>query len=505
MESFQRRLLVLSGAAMRALVGGLLLAVTVSNAAISADDDPVASLTAELGAGLSGPLDTSVCETPRALGLWPFDTTELPIGAVAADQLYGDLVAALFAHAPPCTKIMDGQGIGTVLTYLQRTGALSEAGGNPVAALEAANRSVDIVVLPKLVTRGGQVMLSLKAVERETGRTLAQTAARPLPASRTEMALADTARDLESAVAASVGSLTTQVRDLSRLVPAGIYFGDTGAQPDFARYFQDRVVAGLVETTANVITNRVLSVLKPDFDLSQDLGQSLSPRDLDPLARIAARSGAEGLYQLHGTYWLLGDVVDITLTLQGVDGHSGSWHGRLSTSGLGGMALEPANRQLGGKVEQTGSFAVLMTSPRGENPVYHPGEELVVYFRTDRRAWLYCFYIDSEGAVTEVLPNMFEKDFAQGHMLSPYVLHALPDPRRDPFTFRIDASTLGEERLKCLATTRDVTKDLPPVLRGQSFDPIPAQTAAEIDTIFAGLSDVEIAGASVTVTIAPAP
>lgn len=495
---------VSGNAALRASAMGALLALSLAGSAPAADSaltDLVTELDRQLAASLAG----TDCAKPRALGVWPFDADEIPVGAAAADQLYSDLIAALVVSAPACIEIMDGEGIGAVLDYLNRTGALAEAGGNPVAALETANRAVDIVVMPKLMVRAGDVLLSLKAVARETGRTLAQTSAETLPAERTDAALADTARDLESAVTAAVDDLLGQVRDMTRLVPAGLYYQDSGVQPDFARYFEDRLVAGLVAKTANVITDRALSVLKPEFDLTTDLGQTLSPRDLDPLARIAERSGPDGLYQLRGTYWLLGDVVDITLTLKGVAGRAASWHGRLEVSGLGTLALEPAGARLGSATDETGNFAVLMTSPRGDDPVYHPGEELVVYFRSDRRVWLYCFYIDSAGAVTEVLPNMFEKDFAQGHMLAPFILHALPDPRRDPFTFRIDASSLGAERLKCLATTRNVTEDLPPALQGKSFDPIPAEIAAAIDPTFEALPDVGLASASVTVTIAPAP
>ena len=489
--------------ALLALAFGMLILSGSGLTPAFAANDPVKDLVAELDTGLADHFGGDACATSQALGVWPFDAAQLPLSAIAADQLYSDIVAELVTGAPPCLEVMDGEGIGTVLAYLHRTGALGEAGGNPVAALEAANRDVDIVILPKLFVRAGEVMLSLKAVARESGRTLAQTAAAALPAARSKVALADTARDLESAIEDAVRTLADQAHDMDRLVPVGIFFQDTDTQPEFARYFQERIVAGLVAAKSDVITDRVLSVLEPEFDLAADRGEILSPRDLDPLSRIAERDGSDGLYQLRGTYWRIGDVLDITLTIQNTERRAGSWQGRLSTDGLDGLAVAPSNPRIGGENSDAGSFAVLMTSPRGESPVYHPGEELTVYFRADRRVWLYCFYIDSGGTVTEVLPNMFVKDFAQGHMLTPYVLHALPDPRRDPFTFRIDDSTLGEERLKCIATTRNVTEELPPVLRGQSFNPVPNVVAAEIDKLFDALPDVQLSRASVTMTIAP--
>ena len=480
------------------LAGWILALMTLM---LPANADPLEALVAEFSGALAQ--NGGVCSSPQSLGIWPFDHTHIPIGETAARRLYNDLLALVVASDPDCMDVMDGTGIGAILEHLHRTGALREAGGNPIAALAEANRDVDIVALADLTAQGGTVFLSLKGVDRADGRTLAQTKAYALPPERVDSSLTDTAQDLEDALARAVTTLLEQVPDMTRLVPAGVYFHDTGAQPEFGRYVEERVVNGLVQNLVNVITDRALEVLEPEFDLTPNLGQVLSPRELDPLARIAARDGTEGLYQLRGTYWVLGEVVDLTLSLHAAEGRAATWQGRLRAAQLGDIALQPQNLRLTDDRQEMRSFAVLMTSPRGEDPIYHPGEEFLVYFRSDRRVWLYCFYIDAVGDVVQVLPNVFRKDFAQGHMLSPYVLHALPDPRRDPFTFRINADTLGEERLKCMATTRDVTDDLPPVLRGQSFAPIPLQTAARIDALFEALPDTALAEASVTVTVAP--
>ncbi|WP_299933819.1 DUF4384 domain-containing protein [uncultured Pelagimonas sp.] len=443
------------------------------------------------------------CTAPAKLGIWPIDYKTQPISPAAAQTLYDTLMAHLIAGAGDCIDVMDGAGIGVVLSYLHQTGALRDAGGNPVAALEAANQDVDIVALPQLTVRSGRVTLAIKAVRRETGETLVQTPAVSLSDNMTTSAMIDTARDLDVALSDAAKQLAAQAPDLSRIVPAGVFYQGSGVQPEFGRYFQDRLVSELVDKAANLLTGKALQVVAPEFDLSQTLGESLRARDLDPLARISDRDGADGLYQMRGTYWVFDDVIDITMTLKDTTGRSASWQSRLKRADLGPLSVMPANPDLGDRSETTENFAVLMTSPKGSDPVFHPGEELVAYVRSDRRVWLYCFYIDALGDVTQVLPNMFRKDFAQGHMLTPFVLHALPDPRKDPFRFRINADTLGEERLKCLATTRNVSDDLPEVLRGTSFDPIPQSTAANIDTIFQQLPNTQLASTSLTISIAP--
>ncbi len=463
--------------------------------------DPLSNVADDFSSALTPKVGT--CSSATQLGIWPIDHKTQPISQPAAQRLYDTLLAYLLADANECVKVMDGAGIGVILSYLHKTGGLRDAGGNPVAALEAANQEVDIVALPQLFFQNGSVSLAIKAVQVDTGETLVQTEAYPLPDHLTSSALIDTARDLDVALSDAVEQLAAQVPNLGRLVPAGVFYQGSGVQPEFGRYFQDRLISLLVDKSANLLTGETLQVLTPEFDLRTTLGASMRARDLDPLARIADRDGANGLFQLRGTYWVFDDVIDITMTLQNTTGHAASWQGRVKRDGLGTLAVAPTNSTLADDPETTENFAVLMTSPKGANPIYHPDEELVAYVRSDRRIWLFCFYIDATGDVTQVLPNVFRKDFAEGHMLAPFVLHALPDPRKDPFRFRINADTLGEERLKCLATTRNVSDDLPEVLRGTSFAPIPHSTAANIDTIFQQLPNTQLATTSLTVTIVP--
>ncbi len=462
----------------------------------------LASMVAEFTSHIfDGLLYIQPCEGRRSIGIWPFETERLPISTVAAKRLYGELVRALLKYKPVCVDVLDGTGIGAVLSYLHRTGALREAGGNPVAALEAANQSVDIIILARLIVQQGTVMLTLKAVDKQTGGLLAYSKTHRLPPESTQAALSDVAHSIDAAIDAAIEQFSQQARDMIHLVPGGIYYQDTGAQPAFSRYFHDRIVNRLVSRWSNLITGQALVVIRPQFDLAGSLGRPLSARALDPLGSISQKVRAEGLYQLKGRYWLIGDAVDITLTLTSATGRSASWQGRLRQADIEGLALIPKNRRLTEHGQSFGSFAMQMTSARGANPVLHPGQELQVFIRTDRDAWLYCFYINAAGGVTKVLPNIHQKDFSDGHRLKAHVLHALPDPKRDPFVFRITGKTLGEEMLKCLATSRHVDKELPHVLRRRAFTTLPETLAANLDVIFGKLPNTSVAHAAVTVTI----
>lgn len=442
------------------------------------------------------------CQTRLSVGIWPFKDKALPISQLAAERIYGELVGSLLATAPDCVDVMDGNGIGVVLEHLHRTGALAKAGGNPVAALEAANQSVDIVVLARIFAQNGAVMISLKGVERRSGRTVAQSPAHRLADNLTRSALADTAIGLDAAIEAAVGVFALQARDMTRLVPAGLYYQDSGAQPPFARYVMERITARLVSRWRNLLTDRALRVIEPEFDLAADLGRRLSSRDLDPLAKIASRDGSDGLYQMRGVYWPIGDAIDVTLTLKTPTGKTVSWHGRIRQADIGGLEIAPRNTDAAAPSD--GGFAVLMTTKRGSNPVFRDGEELQLFIRTERTAWFHCFFIDSKGGVTQVLPNKYQKDAADGHRLEAHVLHAFPDPKRDPFAFRVDTNTTGEEMLKCIATTRNVDKDLPDILRARELSPLPGGIAAEIDTIFNQVPNTALATAAVTITTVPA-
>lgn len=152
-----------------------------------------------------------------------------------------------------------------------------------------------------------------------------------------------------------------------------------------------------------------------------------------------------------------------------------------------------------------GAFGFQLTSERGRHPTYQPGEHLRVLFRLDRDAWLYCFYRDSSGLVTQVMPNPFQRHHVRANFYRGGQAHLFPDPERkpepDPFDLVIGAETTGVEEFQCFASTRDITDDLPVTLKGISLEALPPRHAERLHLPFETLEDTAIAAAKMTLTV----
>ena len=94
-----------------------------------------------------------------------------------------------------------------------------------------------------------------------------------------------------------------------------------------------------------------------------------------------------------------------------------------------------------------------------------------------------CFYVDTAGAVTRVLPNSFQPGQGSGNHIAAGVLRALPDPRSDPFKFQFTATTLGEELL------------------APGFVPLSADLTRRLEAVFHSIPDTLVAEAALTVTV----
>ncbi|MCE1237837.1 MAG: DUF4384 domain-containing protein [Hyphomicrobiales bacterium] len=446
---------------------------------------PIDPITAAVDELLAGEIGTGSCffGAKKSIGIWPFAEDRVPVQAKSAQRVYDEIVARLVARRPPCLDILDGTAIGAIVAHLGHTGALQKKGGNVIAALEEANRRVDLVVMPQIYGQDGKIVLTLRGVERTSGRTLASTRPVIVPEVYLVGDLADLAVTLDAAIARAAHDFAVRVADLRAIRLGGFFYQDTAAQPAAGRYLMDRLVSALTGELANPVSGRALRVLEP------------SAASVDP-------AGEPGVWEVAGRYWLRGDAVDVKIQLRRGDGATHAWAGRIRLPDLAGLALRPQNAAIGVDDPGHGPFAFRLVSPRGRTPIYRPGEELTLAARSDRDAWMWCFYVDSAGAVSTVLPNPYRRRPDDNRIVAGEV-KALPDPDRDPFRFVFNADTTGEEVVRCYATSRDVRRDLPPSFFPDPIGPIVGLDAARLDLAFARLADVEVGMAEVTVSVSP--
>ena len=447
--------------------------------------DPIAAAVDDL---LASDISRGSClfGAKKTIGIWPFDEDKVPVQGRSAQRVYDEIVARLVGRRLPCVDVLDGTAIGAIVDHLNRTGALQKSGGNVVAALETANRKVDFVVMAQLYGQEGRVLLGLRAIERASGRTVAQTRPTPVPAVYLVGDIADLAMPLDGAIARAAHHFALSIADLKAVRVAGVFYSDTAAQPPAGRYLGERLVAALTTEIANPLSGRALKVI--------------DPRGGAALPQAAAQPAGEGEYELSGHYWPRGAAVDLKLAMRRADGATHSWAGRIRAEDFSGLTLKPINAGVGSDTAGQGPFLFELTTPRGRSPLYRPGEDLTLSARASREAWVWCFYVDAGGVTTTVLPNPHRKS-GMGNHLAAGEVQTLPDPKFDPFRFVFTADTLGEEIFRCFATSRDVRKDLPASFFPDPIAPIPAEEAGRLADLFMKLPDVEIGEASVTVNV----
>ena len=461
--------------------------------------DPAESAMSELALQLFTP-DFCKGADRRSIGIWAFDVDHIPVSAGVADRAYASALSTLIARRPSCADVLDGSAIRDIAEHLKRTGAFREAGENPLLALERANRSVSILAQGDIFAQDGAIFISFRAVESASTVVLAQTKPWRLPDTFVRSAAADAALSLDVALQQAANQLVARAGHLDVLVPAGVYYEDTGAQPPLARYLLDGLLGALESEAANLVSTNKLRVISPDLPLVSKTSKSTTIDDFDPLTSVGSKTG-ESVYELTGRYWRIGDAIDLKLVLRSQSGETVSWQGRVRLEGLPDLAVSPKNLSRTTGQQGESAFLLQMTSPRGAAPYYRPGEELTVFLRTDRDAWLSCFYVDTDGNVIKVLPNKFQTDQSGDSRIASGILRARPDARHDPFKFQFTATTMGEEILQCFATTRDPAPYLPLALRAAEFDPLSPDLVERLGAIFHSLPEMLVAEAALTVTV----
>lgn len=476
----------------------LSLVDSLQNLSLAAGNKPADSLDIAVVKLIEDTFGPKACATEgrQTIGLWVFTEDKVPVAAVTARRLHEELLARLLAARPKCIDVLDSAGIGAIIDHLHKSGALEKSGGSIIAALNDVGQSVDVIVFPSLYSQGGQTVIALSALERKSGKTLALTSPVVVPDRFLKANLSDQAISLDAAIKAASQYLADAAPDLKDIRPLGVFFEDTGAQPAAGRYLLDHLVADLTKDVSNVLTGKILKVRGLTIAPTTRLDGTVDAQDLE------AKDNDPAVYDLSGRYWIRGSAIDVRFSMKRGDGATLAWQGKIQIADFKDLELRPANPEIVPQPSPQGAFALQLTSPKGDTPIYRPGEQLTLFMRLGQTASVYCFYVDSKGGVLTVLPNRFSGNDSSANRFVAKTLHRLPDPDRDQFSFKFTNDTTGEEVVECFASTRDVRADLPPALFPDQIAPVPFLTLAQLRKLFADLKDTKISEASVTVTVA---
>ena len=503
------RMAGLGGAPLPVLILALVLGLATSPAHADAEMRAAArALNAELAVRID-------CRPGVAhqVGIFPFDEGRLPMSPPNAFALYEGFLGMLLEEAPDCLRYIDGRGAMVTLSYLGQTGTLRETGQAHRAEIEQRLAGVDHVLDGTIIEQGDALRAVFRLTEFETGAASARAEFR-VPDRFREAACGAGALPIEVATRRLAGALADRAPGMAHLTVIGGYYGHGDAQTGFSRFLESELVSALVQAVENPITGRFLSVTnlreQQATQLRATRGLDITAHEFDEGATQPAmiEAGEAGHYRLRFRYWPCeGDgAARLAVTLQGPEGRDIAEIAHVSLAGLpAGTALHPETAPVQAEWGPDGAFSFQITSQRGPNPAFRAGETLEALFRTGRDAWLYCFYTDSSGATIQLLPNPLQIDQPEAHFYAGGRVHLFPDrerlPHPDRFDLVINDDTVGVEVLRCLATPRDITADLPAALRGRSFEAIPPRYATRLQEIFRDVAGRRVATASITVTV----
>ena len=433
----------------------------------------------------------------RRIGLWQLDGSKIPLPDAALRRIYGEILARLTKSLPPCLSIVDSSSVGEIISHLLKSGAIDRTGGNEIAALQELHQDVDFLIFPDIYPQDGSYRLTLRAVERRTAKTIRQLAPVAIPQDWWKTTSTDNAVSLDMAIELAVRLFTGASPSFKVLETKGVFFEDTDSQPAAARFIRDRVEAALVQRSSSAIGGggvRVRGISIADADHTE-----VGPDRVNEEA-LAKKDNAA---ILSGRYWVRKDTLELRLALKVPDGRDLIWQGSVKRTDLAHMNLDPPTLLEHVRKLPKASFSFQTTTPKGTAPTYRVGEELTLMLHASRNVRAYCFFIDSKGDVIPILPTPGRHSKqSPNNAIKAKAIRKLPDPKQnETFRFRITANTLGEELVTCFATTTDVTDKLPRELFPDGPKTIPLLRLGMLREVFRGLTDVEVAESSVTVTI----
>jgi hypothetical protein len=432
------------------------------------------------------------------IAIRPFDESDIPISAAAAGLFNRQLKAALQRHPDRSFDLVERQNVNFLINDMRQTGVVDDAAGDPIIALMKKAGNIDVLIIGSIARADENIKLGYEAVRMIDGVTMAATEARGIELKTSERPAGMKLTSFNQAVKSAARALHDGASDMKELILSGIRFEDSGAQPGFGAHVEERVSAELATLFTDALTERKLMVRHVRMPVVRS-GAKIKGKTLTN--RGQAKSPRS--YVLSGNWWVWreDDYVELRLKLTNSRHQEISWTGHIQHKEIKEMDLYPSSdlramRQNDGR----GPIGFHLASDRGKDPKYKIGETIDMLIRLDQKAWLYCFYRQSDGEITQIFPNPYLWEEHKEPFLKAEVQHTIPGPETYPFQLKFREPT-GVDLLKCFATGRDVTSELDLFLRGENMEPLPKGIGPKLSSLFGRLPNAEVSEASLVITV----
>jgi hypothetical protein len=423
----------------------------------------------------------------RKIALWPFWRKESVISEDFAEMLSDSLLTELLRHKGQSDEYVARKDLKIVTEEIDNFNQLRQSSEKLGKLMRSASADILIIGEAKPESNGRTVHVRYRATNVSTGGIVATTDWYRLEYDfdRTPtMGIAD-------AIKRSGAHFRKQLPTIRTIRPQGVRYGDSGIQTPFGKWFSARVIGELQITkgTTGQTINVADAVISERKAGTQDL--KLAQKSAD---RQMTASSADD-YILSGRYWVLGEKVDVQITLRDGSDKVVTWQGDVRANSID-LALEPDKTyQSERDGDRLGPISLRIRSNRGADPIYQIGQKMVLFIETGRDSYLYCFYRQADEAIMRIFPNQFHPNaFVAGGK----DLH-IPGPSM-PFEWTVEPPT-GSELVKCFAFDRDIADELPRLVQKPDFKPLPYRSLADLSRDLRTIPHVGIAENSMVVNV----
>ena len=306
---------------------------------------------------------------------------------------------------------------------------------------------------------------------------------------------------IDEAAAAAADYLVASAGNVGLVRNGGVRLAGTGTQPPFARRLSKQLMTAITsKASASGATPRIETVAATPQQLDRFRNRTIRSDEME--LEFAGIPGDGWL--ITGDYQLLGSQVSMNVYAERRGADTLHWYGTMPANTIpSGLAVSMpqsfvSNIQTDWAAAGKGLY---VTTDYGTNPLYRIGERMNLMIMVPEQSYLYCYYYQSSGEVMPIYPNPYHWDNNLIKPLAPGVLHTIPEVGNSSFSFDF-AEPAGIEQIRCFATSRDVTNELPKMMQGRFFRPLTATGTQKLPQYFAELTNVQVAEASVVVTVA---
>ncbi|SCA57788.1 exported hypothetical protein [Candidatus Terasakiella magnetica] len=424
------------------------------------------------------------------IAIHPFKEEDLPISLEEAQTYVDGFTRALVREADGRYAIVGRKELGAVVSDINEMGTRTES-INPLGDLIARARS-DLLAVGSLSLKGEKIILAYKLVETESGRIVSATQ-KSFKRKQGETQKVG-GLSVKGAAQKASAQLMRDLVEVRKIMVEGLRYQTSGIHTGFGRYFMGLLSDGLRKQAASGPRNiNDLSISAFEIEEERFRGLKLAKGSLNNQENQRQKRD----YILKGTYWVFEQWVEIRLTLEGADGRSIAWRGRIVRSEIPeSFELIPPPAPIDEEARKAlGPIDLYVTSNKGDNPLFKIGQKMVLALRAQEDAYVSCYYFQADGAFFKIFPNRF---MTSGKINGGFTQH-IPSAGM-PFAFEFSPPS-GVEAVKCFATDVEVTKRLAPHIGKAAFEPLSLQNEHELTKIYRSLRDVTLSEASLIVTV----